>query len=239
MAGNRYSDEVRKEAVRLHKLGKPYSEISEILGVSSKGTLSYWLSSIVGYKKDSKKQRDHLARVRPLAFAALKRRTEAQTRDCSDKVKKTIQSSSKHLSDLFYLKSLLSMLYWAEGAKGTGGGGIKFANTDPVMHRLFITLLRKVYAVDNAHFSIHLHLHYYHRITEAKKFWSEVLDVPLKRFKKPYFKKRSVTKRYRKNFKGICYVYYGDSNIRRELLELGSQLGHVLTSSREPNFMVK
>jgi len=221
MAGNRYSDEVRKEALRLHKLGRPYSEISEILGVSSKGTLSYWLSSITGYRKNSKKQLAHLARIRPLGIAAIKKRIEK--RDEAVRQKILSELSLFPLRDISFEKSMLAMLYWGEGTKRIGNCA-SFANTDPVLCKFYIGLLRSVFKLDESRFCIRLHLHYYHKITETKKYWSDLLSVPISQFPKPYLKRRSITKKYRKNFRGICYIDYKDDAVRREIMELYKQI---------------
>src|SRR3989344_1749216 len=64
----------------------------------------------------------------------------------------------------------------------------------------------------------------YQKIKTCKKFWSRITNVPIKQFRHTLVKKRSRTKRFRKNFMGICFVYYFDSKIRKELLELCDQM---------------
>ncbi|KKW38989.1 MAG: hypothetical protein UY89_C0035G0014 [Parcubacteria group bacterium GW2011_GWA1_54_9] len=115
------------------------------------------------------------------------------------------------------------MLYWAEGAK-SDMTGLRFVNTDPVLAKLYISLLRSTYALDERRIRIRLHLHYYHKHREAITFWSKLLKVPNSQFGKIYVKKRSVQRRFRKNFQGICFINYFDGAIRRELLSLGQQV---------------
>ncbi|MDP3758171.1 MAG: hypothetical protein Q8Q86_00475, partial [Candidatus Daviesbacteria bacterium] len=93
-------------------------------------------------------------------------------------------------------------------------------------------LLRKCYKIDEEKLRIRLHLHYYHRIKTAKKFWSDLLKIPLDKFGKIYIKKRSKRKRFRKNFMGICFINYLDSNVRKEVLEIGYQLQKILESEK-------
>lgn len=222
MTGNRYSDEIRRKAVLLHKSGKPYSEISKMLGVLSKGTLSYWLHDITGYKKDSQKQKDHLARIRPIAQASIQKRIELQNIRIDGRVSEIV---SKLPGDSIPLmKALLAMLYWAEGSK-TNSGTLKFANTDPEMHKLFISLLRKCYPVRENNFKVALYLHYYHDIQETTEYWSQLLGINKEAFYKSYIKRKHETKRFRKNFAGICYLYYGDNEIFKEVLALGKKIG--------------
>lgn len=101
---------------------------------------------------------------------------------------------------------------------------MKFVNTDPALAKLYISLLRSTYSLDENRIRIHLHLHYYHRHREAIAFWSKLLGVPGSQFGKIYVKKRSVLKRFRKNYQGICSIKYFDSSVRRELLSLGQQI---------------
>ncbi len=122
-------------------------------------------------------------------------------------------------------------MYWAEGNKCEKACGTKFANTDPNLAKLYVTLLRKCYNITEVKLKIGLYVHYYHSIKKTKKFWSKMLGIPLAQFYKVYVKKRSKTKRFRKNFAGICFIYYGDSKIRKELLELGYTLQKLITKS--------
>ena len=115
------------------------------------------------------------------------------------------------------------MLYWAEGTK-SDRTGLKFVNTDPVLAKFYISLLRSAYVVDESRIRVRIHLHYYHRHKAAVTYWSNLLGVPRSQFGKIYVKKRSVLKRFRKNFQGICFINYFDGSIRRELLSLGLQI---------------
>lgn len=128
------------------------------------------------------------------------------------------------LKDFGFLKSMLAVLYWAEGSKYEGVSGLQFTNTDPDLAKFFITLLRKCYKLNESKFRIRLHLHYYHKARESKRFWAKLLRIPLDQFASVYVKKRSRKKRFRKNFMGICLMRYLDSNVRKDLMEINHQL---------------
>ncbi|MFA6519361.1 MAG: hypothetical protein WCT41_00855 [Candidatus Paceibacterota bacterium] len=125
------------------------------------------------------------------------------------------------LSNILILKALLAMLYWAEGAKHEKVYGLVFVNTDSKLLSLYISLLRRIYPLDESRFRVRLHLHYYHKHREAIAFWSDLLQIPASQFGKIYVKKRSKSKRFRKNFQGICFVKYPANPAREELLALG------------------
>lgn len=225
MRGKIYNKEIKKEVSKLRQAGRTYKEIRDLLGIP-KSTLSVWLSKKYPGIFNREKQLKHLATIRPLAIAKIKKRNEDRALKVSECVKIELEKYS--LIDPASLKLILAMLYSAEGARYEGVSGLKFVNTDPKLLQIFIILLRKCYQVDIKKFRIRLHLHYYHNKKQAKKYWSDLLGVPEDQFWKTYLKKRSKTKKFRKNFMGICFINYSDSDIRRELLELTNQFHDLL-----------
>ena len=219
MGATRYSKDVRREVLRMGKSGKTYPEIREKFLIP-KSTLSVWFKN-AGKKPDRTRQLAHLKRVRPLALATIHRHKEERVALATAIAEKELIRLP--LKNTAVQKALLAMLYWAEGAK-SDRTGLRFVNTDPVLAKLYISLLRSAYRMDESRIRIRIHLHYYHRHHEAIGFWSTLLDVPTSQFGKIYVKKRSVLKRFRKNFQGICFINYFDGRIRRELMSLGHQI---------------
>lgn len=220
MGATRYSKEVHREVLRMGASGKTYPEIQEKFPIP-KSTLSFWFKN-AGKKPDRTRQLEHLKHARVLALATIHRHKEERIALAVGKAKKEL--ARLPLKDKSVQKALLAMLYWAEGAKSEVPGTLGFVNTDPVLAKLYISLLRSTYSLDENRIRIRLHLHYYHKHREAIDFWSKLLGVPSSQFGKIYVKKRSVLKRFRKNFQGICFIMYSDSSIRRELLSLGQQI---------------
>src|SRR3989344_1596226 len=219
MGATRYSKEVRREVLRMGASGKTYPEIREKFLIP-KSTLSTWFKN-AGKKPDRRRQLEHLKRIRPIAMATIHRKKEARIALATGVATKELDQLP--LKNKSVQKALLAMLYWAEGAK-SDMTGLRFVNTDPVLAKLYIWLLRSAYTLNESLIRIRLHLHYYHRHREAIAFWSKLLEVPSSQFGKIYVKKRSVLKRFRKNFQGICFINYFDGAIRRELLSLGQQI---------------
>jgi len=221
MRGDIYDNKIKKEAKHLRATGKTYSEIKLLLNIP-KSTLSNWLSKKYSGVFNKKAQLIHLSKIRPIAAAAKKKRSEIKKEILREKIAKEIKSYP--LNHQGFLKSILAILYLAEGAKYEGVSGLKFVNTDPNLSQFYINLLRTCFVIDESRFRIRLHLHYYHKLKKSKEFWSKLLNVPLNQFQSVYIKKRSRKKRFRKNFMGICFINYLDSTIRKELLELANQL---------------
>ena len=136
------------------------------------------------------------------------------------------------ISEQSIQKSLLAMLYWAEGTKSDKAGCATFANTDPDLIRLYLSLLRDAFLLDESRLGIRLHLHEYHDREASLSFWSGLTRVPESQFGKIYVKKRSTRKKFRENFQGICFVIYCEARVRRELLALGQILAERQTGSR-------
>lgn len=225
MGATRYSKEVRREVLRMGKLGKTYPEIREKFLIP-KSTLSVWFKN-AGKKPDRTRQLEHLKRVRPIALATIRRNKESRIALATGIAQKELVHLP--LRNKSVQKALLAMLYWAEGAK-SDRTGLRFVNTDPLLAQLYISLLRSAYTIDESRIRIRIHLHYYHRHGEAIAFWSNLLEVPRSQFGKIYVKKRSVVKRFRKNFQGICFINYFDGRIRRELMSLGQQIARKYTT---------
>ncbi len=216
----RYEKEVKEKAEKLRREGKTYKELTQKLGVP-KSTLSVWLGKKIPGIFDRKAQLKHLTKIRPLASAAKSRKIILEDEALRKKIKKEFNNFKFKNSGIF--KLILATLYITEGARYKGVSGLIFVNTDPKLIKLYISLLRLCYELDEKKFKIRLHLHYYHKIKNTRKYWSNILNIPLDQFGKIYLKKRSKTKRFRKNFMGICFIRYSDSSIRKELIMLADQ----------------
>lgn len=215
-----HGEKTKQKAILLRKRGLSYKLISTQLDVP-KSTLSNWISKKLG-KFSRSKQLRHLAKIRHLA-------AEARTRQRLEKLESIeviVASNFKNfiINDKRIAKTILASLYWAEGAKHKGVSGLKFANTDPELVSLYIKLLRYCYNLNEERFRVKLHVHSYHKQRNCEKFWSKILNIPLNNFNQTYLKERNPKRKFRENFKGICFLSYLDSNIRLELLEIGKNI---------------
>ncbi|MEK7108978.1 MAG: hypothetical protein AAB919_00895 [Patescibacteria group bacterium] len=218
MARVRYSKQVKQQALELIRLGKTYAQVHTDLAIP-KSTLSVWVGK-TGKKPDRARQLAHLNTARLASSIVLRRNKELRIANAAFAA--TQLASLVLINKAEVGKSLLAMLYWAEGGKQDGN--MKFTNTDPTLVALFIALLRKQYPVDESRFHVALQLHSYHRSKDELDFWSKTLNIPVSQFWKIYRKPRGGKKTYRRNSHGICNVHYGSSYIQRELIALGLRL---------------
>ncbi len=219
-----WPQETINEAIKLRHENLSYGDISKKMGGISKSTLFSWIGGMKrpGFitKED---QLRHLAKIRLMATIKIKSERIERLKLISDRIKTEVDNYVL-FDNQEYMRSMLSMLYWAEGSKGRGC--LTFANTDPKFSLLYLTLLRKSYSIDESKLRVRLHLHYYHSRKATKLFWSSLLNIPLTKFGKIHLKARSKTKKFRKNFAGICFIVYHSENLRFEILERGYQVAN-------------
>lgn len=206
------------QAIQLRKAGKSYSEISTVLDVP-KSTLSFWLHNI----HLSNAQQKHLVSKSNLAgIQSLLRHNKEQTVLAKERSQATRLKASrdiKHLNknDLFLIGVAL---YWAEGYKRGADGSswkcIDFANSDPDMITLMMTFFRKYSQVAESKFRIHLMLHDPKKEKQARTFWSNVTNLPLKQFVSTSF----VVSRASQQKKPANLLPYGTIHIRIHSVQL-------------------
>lgn len=110
-------------------------------------------------------------------------------------------------------KIFITLLYWAEGAKT--GGDFNFINSDPLMIKVYLSLLRKAYCIDESKFRVCVHLHNYHNQEEILDFWSKVTAICKKQFS--VYNKPHTGHNKKKGYKGCLSIRYKDSKIRKEI----------------------
>lgn len=143
------SIEVKNKAVELRKKGDSMGTIAKSLGIS-KSTVYEWTKNMEGAARFAQLGRERwIKEVQPLGAQGQRKKREL-------KIQKIIQTVNDELLDFTQTKemekSMLAMLYWSEGSKGRGM--LKFANTDPRLMLLFITLLRRCYFLDERKFRV-------------------------------------------------------------------------------------
>lgn len=204
--------------------GSSYGEIGKKLRVP-KSTLSVWFVTIPKPKSMFYTNRtEWLSKIRVKAAEANKEKRRKVVAEIAREVGKDMEKWD--LDNRETQKSIMAMLYWAEGTKGRGI--VQFANTDPRLMCLFVTLLRKLFTLDESKFRVRLHLHDYHREEEVKKFWSELLSIPLNKFYKSYRKQRSKEKTFRTNFGGICFVKYNSVYLQERIMQYALSIAEKL-----------
>lgn len=115
------------------------------------------------------------------------------------------------LQDRDIAKIVLVTLYMCEGTKN-GVASVVFCNSDPVIIKLFLHLLRTVYAVEETKMRCTVYFRADQDETVLKKYWSTITGIPLGQFYDHSVDKRTIGKKtMKKEYKGVCRIDYFSS----------------------------
>ena len=116
-------------------------------------------------------------------------------------------------------------LYWAEGAKSDTTFGFSFMNSDPQMVLFIKNFLNLVMSVSDKDIICVVQINSIHekRINKVLKFWSILLELPLKQFNKPYYinvKPKKVYENYNDYYGTLRMKVRKSSNLKYHMLGL-------------------
>jgi hypothetical protein len=229
MRGVKFIEE-RKRAVRLRKRGFSIVEIEKKLGIN-RSTLSGWFKDIQLGQKQRARLAKHwqagLMRARAKALVwhnTQKRERVAVAEKAAENLLAKIDCSDQNLLEL-----ALSMLYSGEGFKHDGNPGM--GNSDPLVLKFFIHVLRVAYKVTPDVLTAQLHLRADQNERKEVMFWSKSLGLPIENFKWTQFDRRTIGRKTYKNYHGVCTIYCYDVAIQRKLANISKQfIGKLLRS---------
>ncbi len=212
--------EIKERARELRRLGWTYAEIKRILGVKTpKSTFSHWFRDI--QMPESYFQRvdlinyENIVKARERAKEANKKKRNDLLTGKEDGILKQIEENQ---ISPFIKKIALSMLYFGEGSKWCRGGGMRLGSSDPEMMKMYVNLLKELYGIPRDMLKCKLAYRCDQNHEELKKYWSAVLDIPLKNFYNSKPDPRTIGKITKiKSYKGVCAVYGGTTEIQIEL----------------------
>ena len=202
---------IKEKVLKMRLKGLSYSQIRSKIKIS-KSTLSTWLEKYPLSSERIKELRDwNPRRIENCRNTKLKNRQKKL-----ESVYKDISSEIGSLSkrDLFIAGMFL---YWGEGTKASRDM-IAFTNTDPAMIRFFIKWI-KIFNVSRDKLKVKLHLYSDMNINRKTKFWSKILNISEKNFRKPYIKDSKFSSlTYKNSFgQGTCIVIYGSSDLYNKI----------------------
>lgn len=207
-----YSIFIKENAFYLRKRGYSIDEIHKELKVS-KGRISEWVRNIKMSKVAKSRFLEKIKLARISAADNRKKKTQNIINSIFDNADEEIKKISY---DIKTIKIFCSLIYWCEGVKDLYSI-VNFTNSDPGIVKTFLALLRKSFEIDERKFRVCIHLHSYHNPKKQLEFWSNITEIPLKQFIKPFFKVNS-GRRIRKDYNGCVSIRYHDVIIGRQLL---------------------
>jgi hypothetical protein len=117
-------------------------------------------------------------------------------------------------------------LYAGEGGKSEGA--VIFANSDPVLIRVFLRWLRSEFDLDEERFRGRLYLHTDLDLAVATEFWSELSGIPPERFHRPYRAAADPTMRRNRHERGCFTVKYHSRSVQRRVMARIRAIGSAL-----------
>jgi hypothetical protein len=117
------------------------------------------------------------------------------------------------------------MLYQGEGAKT--GTTVDLANSDLLVHKVFLTFLREVCVVTPSRLRCYLYCFSDQSATGLIRYWSRSLSIPAGQFTQPYV--RTVTGPLtRRTAYGVLHIRYSDKRLLAKILGLIAEVGDSL-----------
>lgn len=111
------------------------------------------------------------------------------------------------------LKTIGSMLYWAEGFQADYAQIVDFANSKPEMIVLFLKFLRNVCGIQEPKLRALLYCYADQDVKELTHFWSRITRIPPSRFTKPYVREDFRKEKSGKMRYGLLHVRYCDKKL--------------------------
>src|SRR3972149_5088377 len=207
------TSKIKFQAIRLRKNGNSYQEIQRKLKVS-KSTLHYWLVDVrlsLSQKKQLKTNwKNALIKARKIA-------SETHRQNRLDRIAKINIEATKFIKqiklDNNILELFLSGLYLVDGFKISDRTGLGSSN--PQILLLFITLLRRIYQIDESKLRAEIFARADQNIDKLLNFWSKFLNIPKNKFHKTQIDKRTTKNKSFMDYKGVCAVSYYDVSVQR------------------------
>ena len=116
------------------------------------------------------------------------------------------------------------MLYWAEGAKKQPYT-VDFANSDPLMIRIFIKFLRLIYQVDESRLRCLIYCYPSHNINDLTTYWSNIVNIPKNQFIRPFIRNDGGNKRDKMKY-GLLHIAYSDKRLLQLILKEIKNIGY-------------
>lgn len=202
----------RQKAVTLRKGGKSYGQIKKEIGVS-KSTLSVWLRDYPLTRAQIKDLKT-ITEIRIEKFRTTMRlKRDARLRKCYKKQKRRLlplTNKELMIAGLF--------LYWGEGSK-TERHMVGINNNDPAVLQFMLIWFIKCLRVPKHKIRVYLHLYSDMDTRKEQRYWSDILNIPLLNFDKPYIKKSLKRNIDHKGFgHGTCGLRFYKTEIKDDVL---------------------
>lgn len=202
-----YPEEVKQKALEFRAQGFTYSEIPKLVNYPiPKNTLTGWFKNItLSLEAEDRifhRIQEGSALGRAIAWQVNRKKRKERIRKIYQKVNSEINNIDKITAKL-----CLAMLYLGEGGKT--GEFFRLGNSDPMVIKLFLKLLRSAFDIEEGKLRCHVQCRADQDIKILENYWSEVSSIPLSQFRSALVDKRTIGKPTKRlDYKGVFVVEY-------------------------------
>lgn len=107
-------------------------------------------------------------------------------------------------------------LYWAEGSK-RGRSTVDFANSDPLMIKVFLNFLRRIYRVSEERLRALLYCHSNQTVDSLLDYWVKLTNIPKHQFTKPYIRQDFRADKDGRMPSGLLHIRYNDTRLLAQI----------------------
>jgi predicted transcriptional regulator len=202
------------KAIELRKEKKSYNQIAKTLDVS-KGTVSYWLSSLdwskniekqlaLRAREISKKRLEHLNNLKKIKWNRIYAKAENEAKINFKKLK----------NNPLFLLGIAA--YWGEGDKNFVNGRVRISNIDSELLRLFKNFLIEICGIDRKKIKGNVLIYPDLDSKKCVSYWSKKIGISKSNFYGPVrIKGRHKTRRIRY---GVCSIQVSDKYLKKKIL---------------------
>lgn len=221
----RWDADTKNRVKKLRGKGYTYGEIRQEIGKKiAKSTLSHMCRKVKLPKFYQQKidliNAKSAEKGREVAWAINRARRERLLNELRIKNLDLIKNLSQRDRML-----ILAIFHLSEGAKYPVTRYLRFGNSNPNIIKLFLSLLRKSFILNESKFRIDILCRADQDVKDLINYWQGITGIDRKLFYKPRIDKRTIGKPTRKkDYKGVCVINYLSSSLQLELQFLGEAL---------------
>ena len=203
------------KAIVLRKKGYSYSEILKEINVS-KDTISRWCRDVKLTKPQLLRlyKKKYSGGLRGCIIGAKKKQKEREKL-----TSKLIEEGRKEVGRISKRDKFITgiAMYFAEGSKGDDS--VSFSNSDPRAIKFMVDWFREICKVPEEKFRCSLYIHDNLDEVKAKKYWSNLIKIPLSQFRKSYIVKNNPWRlRKVKHKYGVFRLTISNVNLHRKIM---------------------
>ena len=206
--------ELKLKARKLRNSGLSIKDIEKKLKVS-RSSVSLWVRDVVLTQKQINKLYANKITGSLRGSYIASRNNIKRTKEL---IKKSIEEGEEEVGNLSSRDKFIAgvAMYFAEGTKSSSN--VSFSNSDPRSISFMADWFRRICKVPEEKFRCYLYIHDDLDERRAKKYWSDLINIPLEQFRKSYIVKNN-TKRLRKvkHIYGILRLTVSDANLSRKI----------------------